>query len=134
MKEYEFQFNYKDIFLAPRLALSPKKIWVLIIGNLSGFIIYWITSYISLILSGIEINVAIADMSASALGTATGTTGVDLTTAGLDSVSNAQTAIISIDNAIDSVSTARGGMGAVSNRLSSTMSNLDQIAVNLSAF
>ena len=79
------------------------------------------------------INVAIADMSASALGTATGTTGVDLTTAGLDSVNNAQTAIISIDNAIDSVSTARGGMGAVSNRLSSTMSNLDQIAVNLSA-
>ena len=61
MKEYELQFNYKDIFLAPRLALSPKKIWVLIIGNLSGFIIYWIASYISLILSGIEINEAIAD-------------------------------------------------------------------------
>ena len=61
MKEYELHFNYKDIFLAPRLALSPKKIWVLIIGNLSGFIIYWITSYLSLILSGVEINVAVAD-------------------------------------------------------------------------
>ena len=61
MKEYELHFNYKDIFLAPRLALSPKKIWVLIIGNLSGFILYWIFSYISLILSGVEINDAIAD-------------------------------------------------------------------------
>ena len=58
---------------------------------------------------------------------------VALSASGLDSVSNAQAAIGSIDAAIDSVSTARGGMGAVSNRLSSTMSNLDQIAVNLSA-
>ena len=72
-------------------------------------------------------------MSAGSLGTATGTTGVALNAAGLDSTTNAQTAIISIDNAIDSVSKARGEMGAVSNRLSSTMSNLDQIAVNLSA-
>ena len=61
MKEYGLHFNYKDIFLAPRLALSPKKIWVLIIGNLSGFILYWVSSYISLILSGVKINDAIAD-------------------------------------------------------------------------
>ena len=61
MKEYELHYNYKDIFIAPRLALSPKKIWVLVIGNLSGFILYWMTSYMSLILSGIEINEAIAD-------------------------------------------------------------------------
>jgi flagellin len=53
--------------------------------------------------------------------------------ASLGSVDDAQLAIQSIDNAIDSVSTARGSLGAVSNRLSSTMSNLDQIAVNLSA-
>jgi flagellin len=79
------------------------------------------------------ISVEIDNMSAGSLGTATGTTGVALNAAGLDSATNAQTAIISIDNAIDSVSKARGEMGAVSNRLSSTMSNLDQIAVNLSA-
>ena len=79
------------------------------------------------------ITVTIADMSASSLGTATGSSAVALTSAGLDSATAAQGAIESIDNAIDSVSTARGGMGAVSNRLSSTMSNLDQIAVNLSA-
>ena len=80
-----------------------------------------------------KISVEIDNMSAASLGTAQNTTGVDLTAAGLDTATNAQTAIISIDNAIDSVSKARGEMGAVSNRLSSTMSNLDQIAVNLSA-
>ena len=79
------------------------------------------------------ISVEIDNMSAGSLGIANGTSGVALTAAGLDSATNAQTAIISIDNAINSVSKARGEMGAVSNRLSSTMSNLDQIAVNLSA-
>jgi flagellin len=81
------------------------------------------------------IDVNIADMQATALGVSgTGATAtVALNASGLDTVANAQAAIGSIDAAIDSVSTARGGMGAVSNRLSSTMSNLDQIAVNLSA-
>ena len=82
------------------------------------------------------IDVNIADMKATALGAETVSNGTDipaLSAAGLDSLTNAQLAIQSIDNAIDSVSTARGGMGAVSNRLSSTMSNLDQIAINLSA-
>jgi flagellin len=79
------------------------------------------------------ISVEIDNMSAGSLGTAQNTSGVVLTSANLDNATNAQTAIISIDNAIDSVSKARGEMGAVSNRLSSTMSNLDQIAVNLSA-
>ena len=61
MSKYNLHFNYKDIFLAPRLALSPKKIWVFIIGNLSGYVIYWILSYLSLTLSGIEINEAITE-------------------------------------------------------------------------
>ena len=61
MSKYNLHFNYKDIFLAPRLALSPKKIWVFIIGNLSGYVIYWILSYLSLTISGIEINEAIAE-------------------------------------------------------------------------
>jgi flagellin len=41
--------------------------------------------------------------------------------------------ITALDTAINSVSAERGKLGAVSNRLSSTMSNLDQVAVNLSA-
>ncbi len=61
MSNYNIHFNYKDIFLAPRLALSPKKIWVFIIGNLSGYVIYWILSYLSLTISGIEINEAITE-------------------------------------------------------------------------
>ena len=42
-------------------------------------------------------------------------------------------AIKTLDNALNYVSTERGKLGALSNRLSSTMSNLDQITVNLSA-
>ena len=83
------------------------------------------------------ISVRIADMSADQLGAQAavggGTAIPDLSTAGLDTAANAQLAIQSIDNAIDTVSTARGGMGAVSNRLTSTINNLDQISVNLSA-
>ena len=51
----------------------------------------------------------------------------------LDTVSQSQRAIEAIDLAIDYVSSERGKLGAVSNRLDSTMSNLDQVAVNLSA-
>ena len=49
------------------------------------------------------------------------------------SQSTAQTAIGTIDNAIEKVSDARAELGAVSNRLSSTINNLDQISVNLGA-
>ena len=41
--------------------------------------------------------------------------------------------ITAVDNAIKLVSTERGKLGAVSNRLSSTIANLDQVGVNLSA-
>jgi flagellin len=51
----------------------------------------------------------------------------------LDTVSQSQRAIEAIDIAIDYVSSERGKLGAVSNRLDSTISNLDQVAVNLSA-
>jgi flagellin len=46
---------------------------------------------------------------------------------------NATAAITDIDTAIETVSTQRAALGAYSNRLGSTMSNLDQINVNLSA-
>ena len=45
----------------------------------------------------------------------------------------AQLTITEVDEAIGRVSAERGKLGAVSNRLSSTMANLDQVAVNLSA-
>jgi flagellin len=79
------------------------------------------------------ISVSIDDMAATDLnvyddGTTTGTNDVNL-----QSSANAQAAIGLIDAAIEEVSGERGELGAVSNRLSSTMANLDQINVNLSA-
>ena len=51
----------------------------------------------------------------------------------LTSAANAQTMLGEIDAAIATVSTERGKLGALSNRLSSTVANLDQIGVNLSS-
>ena len=50
----------------------------------------------------------------------------------MSTAAKAQTAITALDTAIATVSTERGKLGAVSNRLTSTMNNLDQISINLS--
>ncbi len=72
------------------------------------------------------ISVTIADMAASA-------TGLALDDDDLQTAASAQTAISALDTAIATVSTERGKLGAVSNRLTSTMANLDNISINLSA-
>ena len=72
------------------------------------------------------ISVTIADMAASA-------TGLALDDDNLQTAASAQTAISALDTAIATVSTERGKLGAVSNRLTSTMANLDNISINLSA-
>ena len=46
---------------------------------------------------------------------------------------NAQSYITAVDAAISGVSDVRGELGAVSNRLNSTIANLDQVRVNLTA-
>ena len=74
--------------------------------------------------AGQTISATIADMAAADLGVGS---------ADLQSINNAQTAIGLVDTAINTVSAQRGELGAVSNRLNSTISNLDQINVNLSA-
>ena len=80
------------------------------------------------------IPVSIDDMAASDLNLYAATSAQDSTnTVSLQSSGSAQTAIGLIDAAIEEVSGERGELGAVSNRLSSTMANLDQINVNLSA-
>ena len=38
--------------MSPRIALSGKKIWTILTGNLIGYLSYWIISYLSLFLSG----------------------------------------------------------------------------------
>tara|TARA_B100001250_G_C19756746_1_gene770483 strand:- start:21 stop:1208 length:1188 start_codon:yes stop_codon:yes gene_type:complete len=44
-------YDFRDILKAPRIALSGKKIWIFLIGNLIGFTSYWILTYISFALS-----------------------------------------------------------------------------------
>jgi flagellin len=72
------------------------------------------------------ITVAITDFAATA-------GAINTHTRTVSTAANAQLAITALDAAIGNVSQQRGNLGAVSNRLSSTMNNLDQINVNLSA-
>ena len=72
-----------------------------------------------------KITITMPDADAATLGISAGVT--------LQTMSKAQAAITAIDTAISSISTERGKLGAHSNRLNNTISNLDQINVNLSA-
>jgi hypothetical protein len=54
MERMKLYFDVRDIFRAPRLGLSGKKIWVFLSANLIGFTVYWILSYISLMSSGMS--------------------------------------------------------------------------------
>ena len=81
-------------------------------------------------------SMAAHDLGVDSLGAnnASGGTGADTDIdADLTDATKAAAMITAVDNAIKLVSTERGKLGAVSNRLSSTISNLDQVGVNLSA-
>ncbi len=52
MEPMKLYFDVRDIFRSPRLALSGKKIWLFLKANLFGFAVYWIFSYIAIILGG----------------------------------------------------------------------------------
>ena len=73
-----------------------------------------------------KISVTIAAMTDTALD-------VDGADATIKSAASAIAAITSVDTAIGKVSDERNKLGAVSNRLSSTITNLDQIRVNLAS-
>ena len=62
----------------------------------------------------------------------TGASGITASVA-VDTEANAKLAVDILDNAISTVSTRRGELGAFSNRLSSTIANLDNISVNLAS-
>ena len=85
--------------------------------------------------SGQTINVSIAAMDATALNLFDATTAAPTVNTLVDilNATNAASALTDVDAAIETVSTARGALGAVSNRLDSTMNNLDQVAVNLTS-
>ncbi len=52
MNPVKLYFDVRDIFRAPRLALSGKKIWTFLYANLIGYTLYLILSYIALALDG----------------------------------------------------------------------------------
>ena len=60
MTPYNLNFNYKDLFLSPRIALSGKKIWIFLTANLFGFIAYWIFTYLSMLFSGGDLKTLIS--------------------------------------------------------------------------
>ena len=83
-----------------------------------------------------KISITIGDMDAATLIADVdddGNSGTAAVSAGVDTVGKAQATISALDTAIQTVSTQRGNLGALSNRLSSTISNIDQIGVNLAA-
>ena len=47
-----FYFDARDVFRAPRLAFSGKKIWLFLKANLFGFTVYWLVANIALVISG----------------------------------------------------------------------------------
>ena len=52
MGPIKLYFDIRDIFRAPRLALSGKKIMIMLKGTLIGYAAYWIFTAISFILCG----------------------------------------------------------------------------------
>lgn len=65
--------------------------------------------------------------------TAMGSDAASTSTLGLDTYTNARAAVTALDTAIASVNKQRGALGAVSNRLDSTVANLTNISTNLQA-
>jgi flagellin len=63
----------------------------------------------------------------------TDATGLSINSNTINTFTNANAAITAIDAAISTVSGERAQLGAVSNRLESTVANLDQVRVNLSS-
>ena len=62
-----------------------------------------------------------------------GDSATDISSTDLTSRANANTAIGTLDTAITSMNTQRGKLGAISNRLDSTVANLTNISTNLSS-
>ena len=80
--------------------------------------------------SGETIAVTIPEMTISGHGLGAGTFSVGVS---IGTFADAQGAITLIDGALSGVNTVRGNLGAASNRLDSTIGNLNQIRVNLMA-
>ena len=74
-----------------------------------------------------------AGNSAADVFTATASAFNSVATTDISSAANAQTAIATLDAALNTINSSRGDLGAVQNRFSSTIANLQTTAENLSA-
>jgi len=52
MEPMKLHFDVRDIFRAPRLALSGKKIWIFLVANFIGYSAYFILNYLAFALAG----------------------------------------------------------------------------------
>jgi len=85
--------------------------------------------------SGITVGgtAAAAIGAAAAYTVATATAGAGVSSLNLTTVSGAQSALSTLDQAINTITDSRASMGAYQNRLAATISNLETTSVNLSA-
>ena len=90
-----------------------------------------LTSSAAFAISGGTDDATVAGFDNAATGTTTTTTGIGGLT--VSSFTNAQETITQIDNALKSVNTSRANLGAIQNRFSSTVANLQTASENLSA-
>jgi hypothetical protein len=56
MEPMKLHFDIRDVFRAPRLALSGKKIWVFLVANVIGYLVYFILNYLAFSLSGVSMS------------------------------------------------------------------------------
>ncbi len=56
MEPMKLHFDIRDVFRAPRLALSGKKIWVFLVANVIGYLVYFILNYFAFSLSGVSMS------------------------------------------------------------------------------
>jgi len=90
-----------------------------------------LTSAAAVTVGGASGTVAIAGFAAGSVGTSTPAVGVN--SVNVSSFTGAQDAIAMMDAALKSVNTSRGNLGAIQNRFSSTIANLQTASENLSA-
>jgi len=90
-----------------------------------------LTSAATVTVGGASGTVAIAGFAAGSVGTSTPAVGVN--SVNVSSFTGAQDAIAMMDAALKSVNTSRGNLGAIQNRFSSTIANLQTASENLSA-
>ncbi|NOX36612.1 MAG: hypothetical protein GXO78_03665 [Calditrichaeota bacterium] len=51
----KLHFNFKDLFRAPRIALGFQRIWINGLGLATGYLVYLVFTYLSLLISGYSI-------------------------------------------------------------------------------